>query len=210
MLTGKRVGLPRLRAGSSFPSFLERRRGAERALASVVATSYLLGVSTGGWRSCRLSRGRGAVEVAGVRDGRRAGRHGGRVPEPAAGPWAVHVLLARRADPEGLRGRPHGERALPDRGPTSMPRGTGRSSASTRPLARRAEPSSPDEDRTRYPGQSFKRPPLRRCWKTPGTSSPPSSNNTTPLHNRLHPCSGWLATARAVARSGARASGHVG
>src|SRR5439155_20946272 len=39
------LGIPKLRAGSYFPSFLEHRRRAERALASVVATSYLLGVS---------------------------------------------------------------------------------------------------------------------------------------------------------------------
>jgi transposase-like protein len=40
------LAIPRLRHGSYFPSFLEHRRRAERALASVVATSYLLGVST--------------------------------------------------------------------------------------------------------------------------------------------------------------------
>ena len=40
------LAIPGLRAGSYFPSFLEHRRRAERALASVVATSYLLGVST--------------------------------------------------------------------------------------------------------------------------------------------------------------------
>jgi len=40
------LAVPELRAGSYFPSFLEHRRRAERALASVVATSYLLGVST--------------------------------------------------------------------------------------------------------------------------------------------------------------------
>jgi putative transposase len=40
------LAIPRLRSGSYFPSFLEHRRRAERALASVVATSYLLGVST--------------------------------------------------------------------------------------------------------------------------------------------------------------------
>jgi len=40
------LAIPRLRTGSYFPSFLEHRRRAERALASVVATSYLLGVST--------------------------------------------------------------------------------------------------------------------------------------------------------------------
>jgi transposase-like protein len=40
------LAIPKLRSGSYFPSFLEHRRRAERALASVVATSYLLGVST--------------------------------------------------------------------------------------------------------------------------------------------------------------------
>jgi len=40
------LAIPRLREGSYFPDFLIRRRRAERALASVVATSYLLGVST--------------------------------------------------------------------------------------------------------------------------------------------------------------------
>jgi transposase-like protein len=40
------LAIPKLRHGTYFPSFLEHRRRAERALASVVATSYLLGVST--------------------------------------------------------------------------------------------------------------------------------------------------------------------
>jgi putative transposase len=40
------LAVPKLRKGSYFPSFLEHRRRSERALASVVATSYLLGVST--------------------------------------------------------------------------------------------------------------------------------------------------------------------
>jgi len=40
------LAIPRLREGSYFPDFLIHRRRAERALASVVATSYLLGVST--------------------------------------------------------------------------------------------------------------------------------------------------------------------
>jgi transposase-like protein len=43
--------IPELRHGNYFPSFPEHRRRAERALASVVATSYLLGVSTRRWRS---------------------------------------------------------------------------------------------------------------------------------------------------------------
>jgi putative transposase len=41
------VAIPKLRAGSYFPDWLlERRRRAERALTTVVATCYLLGVST--------------------------------------------------------------------------------------------------------------------------------------------------------------------
>ena len=41
------VAIPRLRTGSYFPDWLlERRRRAERALTTVVATCYLLGVST--------------------------------------------------------------------------------------------------------------------------------------------------------------------
>jgi putative transposase len=41
------VAIPKLRAGSYFPEWLlERRKRAERALTSVVATCYLLGVST--------------------------------------------------------------------------------------------------------------------------------------------------------------------
>jgi len=41
------LAIPKLRAGSNFPEWLlERRRRAEQALISVVATSYLLGVST--------------------------------------------------------------------------------------------------------------------------------------------------------------------
>lgn len=41
------LAIPKLRAGSYFPEWLlERRRRAEKALVSVVATSYVLGVST--------------------------------------------------------------------------------------------------------------------------------------------------------------------
>jgi transposase-like protein len=41
------LALPKLRSGSYFPEWLlERRKRAERAMISVVATSYLLGVST--------------------------------------------------------------------------------------------------------------------------------------------------------------------
>jgi putative transposase len=40
------LAIPKLRQGTYYPEFLEHRRRVERALASVVATSYLLGVST--------------------------------------------------------------------------------------------------------------------------------------------------------------------
>jgi putative transposase len=41
------LAIPKLRQGSYFPDWLlERRRRAERALTTVVATCYLLGVST--------------------------------------------------------------------------------------------------------------------------------------------------------------------
>ncbi|GAA3615602.1 hypothetical protein GCM10022419_121110 [Nonomuraea rosea] len=41
------LAIPKLRSGSYYPDWLlERRRRAEQALISVVATSYLLGVST--------------------------------------------------------------------------------------------------------------------------------------------------------------------
>ena len=41
------LAIPKLRSGSYFPEWLlERRRRAEQALMSVVATAYLLGVST--------------------------------------------------------------------------------------------------------------------------------------------------------------------
>ena len=55
------LAIPKLRQGSYFPDWLlERRRRAEAALVTVVATSYLLGVSTRrmeGWSRRWASRG---------------------------------------------------------------------------------------------------------------------------------------------------------
>jgi transposase-like protein len=46
------LAIPKLRQGSYFPDWLlERRRRAEAALVTVVATSYLLGSRPGGWKS---------------------------------------------------------------------------------------------------------------------------------------------------------------
>ena len=63
--------------------FLERRRRAERALASVVAACCLLGVSTR-----RVEKLAASLGVTGRRDG-------GRVPVPAAGPRALHLRPGR-------------------------------------------------------------------------------------------------------------------
>lgn len=43
-----------------------------------------------------------------------------------------------------------------------------------------------------------------------GKSSPRSSKRITPLHKRLHPCSGWDAIVWAASRSGRSAEGHEG
>ena len=67
------VAVPKLRTGSYFPEWLlERRKRAEAALISVVATCYLLGVSTR--RMDKLVTRFGdhvAVQVAGLADGCR-------------------------------------------------------------------------------------------------------------------------------------------
>jgi len=115
------VAIPKLRSGSYFPDWLlERRRRAEAALTSVVATCYLLGVSTRRMEKLveslgitRLSKSQvsvmaadldaadgeaggvpwdhEAVAVAGQRDGPGPGCAGGRVPDPAAGCRALYV-----------------------------------------------------------------------------------------------------------------------
>ena len=46
--------------------------------------------------------------------------------------------------------------------------------------------------------------------RPPGRISPMSSNTITPLHSRLHPCSGWMTTVWAASRSGRSAGGHGG
>jgi transposase-like protein len=109
------LAIPKLRQGSYFPSFLEHRRRAERALASVVATSYLLGVSTR--RVEKLAASLGVVGLSKSQVSAMAAELDELVDSfrnrPLdAGPYTF-VQLA--AEPEGPRGRPHGERALPDR-----------------------------------------------------------------------------------------------
>src|SRR5215469_9622472 len=69
------LAVPKLRQGTYYPEWLlERRRRAERALATVVATSYLARrVDAAGGEAGRIPGGDEAVEVAGQRDGRGAG-----------------------------------------------------------------------------------------------------------------------------------------
>ena len=108
------LGIPKLRQGSYFPAFLEHRRRAERALASVVATSYLLGVSTR--RVEKLAASLGVVGLSKSQVFAMAAELDelveGLYKPLDAGPYTF-VQLA--AEPEGPRGRPHRERALPDR-----------------------------------------------------------------------------------------------
>ena len=89
---------------------------AEQALVTVVATAYLLGVST---RRVERLAGRLGVtclsrsQVSEMATPLRC--PGRRVPRAPARRRPVHVRLGRRADGEGPRGRPGGQRARPRR-----------------------------------------------------------------------------------------------
>ena len=125
------LAVPKLREGSYFPDWLlERRRRVESALVSVVATSYLLGVSTRRMEKLVQTSASPALEVAGVRHGERSRLTGGGVPDPPIGRRPVHLRCRRRAGVEGPRSRPHGQRACL-LAPGSTPTATGRSSACT-------------------------------------------------------------------------------
>ena len=104
--------------GSYFPDWLlERRRRAERALTTVVATCYLLGVSTRRMEKLVESLGITRLSKSQVsRDGRATSTRRSRssATRPLdAGP--VHVRRRRRAGAQGPRGRPGGQRARPAR-----------------------------------------------------------------------------------------------
>ena len=109
------LAVPKLREGSYFPDWLlERRRRAESALVSVVATSYLLGVSTRRMEKLVQTLGiTGLSKFAGLRDGQRSRLTGGGVPDSSVGRRPVHLRRRRRAGVEGPRSRPHGQRACP-------------------------------------------------------------------------------------------------
>lgn len=69
------LAIPKLRSGSYYPDWLlERRRRAEQALISVVATSYLLGVSTRRVDKLgRAARHQAHLQEPGLADGQDAG-----------------------------------------------------------------------------------------------------------------------------------------
>ena len=99
------LAIPKLRHGSYFPDWLlERRKRAERALTTVVATCYLLGVSTR--RMDKLVETLGItilVEVAGVGDGQGTRHRRGSVSHPPARRRPVHLRGRRRPGPQGPR-----------------------------------------------------------------------------------------------------------
>ena len=112
------VAIPKLREGSYFPDWLlERRRRAERALTTVVATCYLLGVSTRRMEKLvetlgitRLSKSQVSVMA------KELDAHVEDVPHPARWTPAPYTFVAADAlDDEGPRGRPGGQRPRPGR-----------------------------------------------------------------------------------------------
>lgn len=97
------LAIPKLRHGSYFPDWLlERRKRAERALTTVVATCYLLGVSTR--RMDKLVDTLGITslsKIAGIGDGQGTRRCGRGISDPTLGRRAVHVHGRRRLGAQG-------------------------------------------------------------------------------------------------------------
>jgi hypothetical protein len=101
------LAIPKVRDGSYFPSLLEPRRRAERALLAVVQEAYVLGRQHppgGGPR--RGPRDRLAQPDRGQPDLRAARRRGRGLPQPLARRRAVPVPVARRDVRQGPRGGP--------------------------------------------------------------------------------------------------------
>ena len=102
-----KLAVPKLRSGSRLPDWLlKRRRRAERALTTVVATCDLLGVSTRRIEKPVESLGHHpAVQVAGQQDGPRPRRSGHRLPAPPAGrrryPFAAADALVLKVREDG-------------------------------------------------------------------------------------------------------------
>ena len=102
--------IPKLREGSFFPSLLEPRRRIDRALLAVVMEAYVHGT----WHPQGRRPGQGAgrrgwdLQVAGQSDLRRAGRRGGRLPQPAAVAHGLPLRVRGRHLRQGQGGRAGG------------------------------------------------------------------------------------------------------
>lgn len=111
------VAIPKLRSGSYFPDWLlERRRRAEAALTSVVATCYLLGVSTR--RMERLVESLGITRLSKSQVSAMAADLDEQVAAFRTRPLNAGPYLFVAADAlvlEGPRARSGRERARPDR-----------------------------------------------------------------------------------------------
>lgn len=92
--------IPKVTAGSYFPSLLEPRRRAEKALHAVICEAYVKGISTRKVDDLVRALGMdGHLEVGGLRDLQGPGRRGGCVPGPPVGRRAL-VRVARRHLPQ--------------------------------------------------------------------------------------------------------------
>src|SRR3954465_1326927 len=112
------VAIPKLRQGSYFPEWLlERRKRAERALTSVVATCYLLGVSTR--RMDKLVASLGITSLSKSQVSEMAKELDVHVEEfrtrSHAEAGSGHVRGRRRPGPRSPRGWPGRARARPGR-----------------------------------------------------------------------------------------------
>ncbi|HKR49359.1 MAG TPA: transposase [Pseudonocardiaceae bacterium] len=89
------LAVPKVREGSFYPDWLlTHRRRAEQALVTVVATAYLLEVSTRRVERLPSSWGQVPVAFAGHRDGRPPRCPGGRVSWTSAGCWSYTFVWA--------------------------------------------------------------------------------------------------------------------
>jgi putative transposase len=86
------LAIPKVRDGSYFPSLLEPRRRAERALLAVVQEAYVLGVSTR--RSRTSSTPSGSPRSARARSPGSAPPSTSRSRRSGAGPWSSHIRIS--------------------------------------------------------------------------------------------------------------------
>ena len=190
------LAIPKLRQGTYYPEFLEHRRRAERALASVVATSYLLGVPARRVEKLAASlgvtglppepglswpRARAAWRTWPAPPGstRRICRRCGRC---ACGRWTARSPGQRRSLASSARPRAAAGRQAPARSGR-------RAAAAERQPARRRRPARPG----RRPGQAAARtepwplPPGRRPAGAAAARRARGKRRPQPAGRRPHP-----------------------